>query len=157
MKMTIERFRRLTRARSGNSTIEFALTGPLFLLIMIVLVELGGMALAQGLLDDAVSQASRAGSTGYTPKDGSREGYIREIVAREAGVFLDPARIGVTTTTHDSFADIGNGSGTAGPGDASEVVVYRVTYEWLGLTRLLEKITGAISLSATMAVRNEPF
>ncbi|MEW5703206.1 MAG: TadE family protein [Pseudomonadota bacterium] len=66
----------------------------------------------------------------------------------------------------EAFVDInGNGqwdadmaaAGAGGPGD---IVVYRITYDWEMLTGLLDNFIGqggAIRLTASIAVQNEPF
>jgi hypothetical protein len=66
----------------------------------------------------------------------------------------------------ESFVDVnGNGKwdpdmGAAGEGGAGSVVVYRVSYDWPLLTGLLSPLLGSggyVHLSASTAVRNEPF
>ena len=66
----------------------------------------------------------------------------------------------------ESFTDInGNGQwdpdmGAAGLGGPGDIVVYRVTYDWAFLTTLIGGLIsddGTIRLTASIAVRNEPF
>ena len=66
----------------------------------------------------------------------------------------------------ESFNDVnGNGvwdadMGTAGVGGPGDVVVYTMTYDWTVLTPLVATVfgnNGAIQMSASVAVRNEPW
>ena len=66
----------------------------------------------------------------------------------------------------EGFVDVnGNGQwdedmGAAGAGDSGDIVVYRITYDWEMLTGLLDAFigqNGAIQLTASVAVQNEPF
>ena len=50
--------------------------------------------------------------------------------------------------------------GSDGPGDAGEVVLYTVTYDWEIFTPLMAHVigdNGKITLSSSIAVRNEPW
>jgi len=64
------------------------------------------------------------------------------------------------------FVDVnGNGQwdadmGAVGAGDSGDIVVYQITYDWEMLTGLLDAFigqNGAIQLTASVAVQNEPF
>jgi len=67
----------------------------------------------------------------------------------------------------ESFTDLnGNAQwdadrGVAGVGNAGEVVLYRIVYKWHLLTPLIADLIGdqdgAITMSASVAVRNEPW
>lgn len=64
----------------------------------------------------------------------------------------------------ESYTDInGNGQwdddmGIPGVGIGDEILLYRITYDWPMLTGYISGLVGeTITLSASMAVRNEPF
>jgi len=68
--------------------------------------------------------------------------------------------------TGEAFNDVnGNGAwdadmGTAGVGGPGDVVVYTMTYDWTVLTPLVGSLfgdNGTIRMSASVAVRNEPW
>ena len=100
---------------------------------------------------------------------------------------LDPDKIAIDTHAYDSFSSVGaseavfdtNGNGvldagesfddkngdgiqqistgTSSLGGAGEVVVYQVVYKWKGLTPLMTKTVGEITLRANLPVKNEVF
>ncbi|MEQ9042554.1 MAG: pilus assembly protein [Alphaproteobacteria bacterium] len=66
----------------------------------------------------------------------------------------------------EDYLDVnGNGQwdadmGASGAGDAGDIVVYRITYDWPMLTGLLDPFigqNGVLRLTASVAVQNEPF
>lgn len=146
--------------RRGVAAVEFAFIAPVLLAVLWIVIELGLMLTAKGLLDSAALRASRLGSTGFAPAGMSREQYIREFVAEQAYGLLRPEQLAVSAKSYDSFGDIGvPGEGASGFGGPGSVVVYTLTYPWTGATPLIGKLVGAVGmkLTANLAVRNEAF
>ncbi len=80
--------------------------------------------------------------------------------------FTDQTPFNGTYDVGEPYSDInGNGQwdedmGTAGVGGPGDIVVYTVTYDWPLMTPLLEHLlgeNGKVALSASIAVRNEPY
>jgi hypothetical protein len=176
----------LRRNRDGGVAVEFALTAPLFIAMVVGVMEIGMVLATQSLMEGAVRDAARYGVTGQD--DAQRLQIIGDIIAdRTIGlVDLDDATVDILT--YGSFDDIGapepfvddppyngvydvgeaytdiNGNGQwdadqgkKGAGNASEVVLYRILYDVPSLTGLVNHLLGTMSLSATIAVRNEPY
>ncbi|MCE2510632.1 MAG: pilus assembly protein [Alphaproteobacteria bacterium] len=84
----------------------------------------------------------------------------------EAEPYTDDSPANGNYDVGEDFVDVnGNGQwdadmGASGAGDAGDIVVYRITYDWDMLTGLLDAFigqNGAIQLTASVAVQNEPF
>lgn len=112
---------------------------------------------------------------------------VRSIVEQQTFGRIPAVDITIDTLVFDQFADIGqpepfadangNGSfdagetfsdvngngvwdsdmGTAGLGGAGDIVLYRVRYTAPSLTGFMDWATQALELTATVAVRNEPY
>jgi hypothetical protein len=171
----------------GNAAVEFALIGPLLVLLIVGSFELAVTLLVGGSLESAVLAASRYGVTGYSDGTVSREDRIRAIIDERTMGLIDLERTTIDTVIYPSFSDIGrpepftdsnrngkrdtgesftdiNGNGKwdqdmgrSGAGASGDVVLYRVSYETRTFSRLLEPILGRILHRATVAVRNEPY
>jgi Flp pilus assembly protein TadG len=179
----------LLREQGAASAVEFALVAPVVLALVAGTLEFSMLSLGNAMLHNAVAEAARVGMT-TNGSTALREDRIREEVARYTSSFLDPRRIGVETLVYDSFANVGqpepftdhngngvwdpgepfsdvNGNGqwdadrgTEGVGGPSDIVLYRITYDWQMWTPLVRNIVrpdGRIPLAATLAVRNEAF
>ena len=171
----------------GLTAVEFALIAPVFVLILMGIVEFSLVMFATSVMEGATSASGRYGKTGYTAPNSSRqEQIVATIVSRTSGL-LDPAKISVTTTVYPSFDSIsqeepyidsnhngirdtnetyndvnGNGqwnsSGVAGLGNANDVVVYTVSYPWQIFTPIISNFLGNIMiLSSRTVVKNEPY
>lgn len=118
----------------------------------------------------------------------SREERVLDIVEQKTYGFVDMDTVELDTLVYESFADIGqpepfeddnlngaydvgepftdvNGNGVwdsdmglAGLGGPSDVVVYRIRYQWGLITPMMQRaITETVSHVSSVAVRNEPF
>ncbi|MCR9174511.1 MAG: pilus assembly protein [Alphaproteobacteria bacterium] len=171
----------------GSVATEFATTGAALILMLLTLLEGAGMMMAQGVMDNAVNRAARYGMTGAGGDFAARESQIVEIIRSSTFGLLDPDKIAIDTQAYDSFSSVGdsevvfdsNGNGTldsgesfddkngdgiqqistgtSSPGGAGEVVVYQVVYKWKGLTPLMTKTVGEVTLRANLPVKNEVF
>jgi Flp pilus assembly pilin Flp len=180
--------RRLHRDDAGAAMVEFALVAPVFILLVIGTIEVAIVIFMSSSIESAVLQASRFGITGGLPVGVSREERVLEIVGDKTYGLVDMDTVDVETLVYDSFADIGepepfeddngndsydagevftdvNGNGQwdpdmgeAGLGGPSDVVVYRVTYDWGIITPVMRDILGeSVRHVSSIAVRNEPF
>jgi Flp pilus assembly protein TadG len=178
--MTSENTRRglsgLLRRRDGAAAVEFALVIiPLFWMIFGML-EFGAMSMVQTNLDSAVSEAGRKIRTGTAQAGGmTRQDLEDEICANlnKIMALACPNNLFLDVDRYDSFANVGNGTPTAGgaidlgqinyqPGGADEVILVRAYYQWEVFTPLFGSIfanmnDGKRLVVSSMLFRNEPF
>jgi hypothetical protein len=162
----------LAQCASGVTTLEFAFLVPVFLLLIMGIIEFSMIMFTMSVMESATANTSRLGKTGYVSEGMTRqEQIIANIRDKTAGI-LNPGRIQITTTVYSSmsrvnepepfidqngngaynsgepFTDInGNGTwdedmGVAGLGGANDVVVYTVSYPWHVTTPIISRITG---------------
>ena len=179
--------RRLWRDRTGVSAVEFALGLPVFLTLLIGVLEVSNLFFLSVSIENAVLRASRFGITGSTEAGMTREDQVRAIIADETFGQVNMDDVEIETLVYQQFGDIGepepftdeNGSGSyedgepfsdvngngvwdddmavAGLGDAGDIVLYRVRYAAPRLSGFMNWATRRVTISATVAVRNEPF
>ena len=168
--------------------VEFALILPAFLAIVGGVLEFSGIAFVQTLLEGGIREASRFGIIGSAPSGTTREAAILAIIDKNSYGIIDSSQVRLETLTYSSFSVVGqpetfddangNGSydpgetfddvngngqwdddqGTVGSGGASEVVLYRLTYDWDVMIPIFRPFFGdQVALEASIAVRNEPF
>lgn len=183
-------FVRLARARRGATAIEFALVAMILVTMMGAIIEFGSIMFVTTLVESALRDASRFGVTGAEVAGISRLERIRQIIGeRTLGlVNVDAAQVDVLV--YPSFATVGrgeqfvdgngnsaydvgetftdsNGNGTwdadlgiPGAGEAGQVVLYRLRYDWPLLTPIAGAFIGSggrFPIQASVVVRNEPW
>ena len=181
---------RLGADERGGAAVEFAFAAPVLILLVVGIIEIAMVLFINTMLEGAVREAARYGITGYTVAGQTREQTIRQIVQDRTLGLIDMANLKIDYIVYPSFGDIGkpeqftdsnhngkydtgesfvdtNGNGkwdsdmgAAGAGNAGDVVVYRLSYDWPLLTGLLNDLIGTngkMSLRASVAVRNEPY
>ena len=180
----------LGRSQEGTAAVEFALTFPILLYAVVGAFEIMGMLFATAFIEGGLRDASRFGVTGLEPGAVSREARIVELVNTAGIGLVKVTAGDVRTLVYSNFSDIGkpepyvdangngqydlgesfvdvNGNGNwdldmgaAGVGNAGDVVVYQLDYQWQLLTPLLAPFMGHdghVTLQASVAVRNEPY
>lgn len=176
--------------RRGVAAVDFALVAPALFILVLGFFEVALMFTGSILLEAGASNAARAGITGSVIAGLSREEKVRRAIAEATVPLLDPERLEIDTLVYPSFDSIGrpeawsdldgngvhdplepfddaNGNGTwdsdmgrSGAGGPSEVVLYRVRYDWQPIVPVMRAILpdgGALTLRTSLAVRNEPF
>lgn len=179
--------KRLWRDRDGVSAVEAAIGLPILLTLLIGVLEISYLIFLSVSLENAVLRASRFGITGGAEEGVTREDQVRSIIAEQTFGQVDMNEIEIETLVYEQFGDIGeaepytdeNGSGNyesgepfsdvngngvwdddmavAGLGDAGDIVLYRVRYAAPSLSGVMNWATRRVNISATVAVRNEPF
>lgn len=179
--------RRLARSTRGATAVEFALVLPVLLLMTVGTIEMAIVLFIGSSMEAAVFDASRYGITGGEDGI-SRDERVLSIVADRTYGLLDMTKVDLDTLVYSSFADIGkpepwtdaNGNGAwdagepwtdvngnavwdadmgaAGLGGPSDIVVYRLTYDWGVVTPMMAEIVGgSVHHVSSIAVRNEPY
>lgn len=174
----------LTRDTRGVTLVEFALVAPVFLMMIIGLLDIGQMIYGKSVLNGAVEAAARASSleTGDTAAADA-------IVNARIAPILPGVKVDSKRTSYFDFADIGraeqwndadrsgdcndgeaytdeNGNGAwdkdigvSGNGGANDVVLYTVTatYEPLFKVPFMPQAWVERSLESTAIRKNQPF
>lgn len=172
LKAKIEAFGENNR---GVAAVEFALIATPFFFLIFGLLEICVLFIMSSILEHGVNEAARSIRTGQMQENGFGQVAFKNAVCAELFDLLacdDKLRFDVKT--FDSFGDADNptvldGAGELddsdfefSPGDANDVVVVRVFYEWDLITPILSAPLANMSgsrrlLQATVAFRNEPF
>ena len=179
--------RNLASDIGGVTAIEFAMIAPVFVIMLMGIVEFSLVMFVNSTIEGATAASGRYGKTGYTAYGSSRKQQIIDTVAAKTNGLLDPSLITVTTTVYPSFDSISkdepyidtnhNGThdvgeaytdtnhngqwdstGVAGLGNANDIVVYTVSYPWTINTPLIGRFFGSpFIISSRTVVKNEPY
>jgi len=179
----------LASARQGATAVEFAFVFPMIAMLVVAVVEFGMILFVGVLMESGLRDASRYGITGYEESGVSRLDRIVQIAGEHTLGLVDMATAEFEVLVYPGFGDVGgenfvdgNGNGTydagetftdrngnsvwdsdigvPGPGDAGDVVIYRIRYDWPLLTPFAATFIGSgatIPIRASVAVRNEPW
>ena len=159
--------RRGARCRRGVILVEFALVGPLLMLLAMTILEGAWQALTAATLDIGAREASRFGATGAAapdwlppPAPATREEAVRRVVLYYGPVVLHQDRLSVSVAAYATAGALAApGDARAGAGGAGETVLYELAYQQPFLSPLPALMFGRNSLEhrSRMIVRNEPF
>jgi len=178
--------RRLLGEQRGTALMEFALTAPVFLLVLMGIFDFSMQLYAKSVLSGAVNRAAR--DSALEGNNLSQAAIDAEVSANVRTVFQD-ATMTFTRKAYDSFSDVskpepltdsngnntrdpgecftdsnGSGSwdtdrGSDGQGNGDEIVLYTANMQ---LTRLFPawKMLGqpqVANIKAITVLRNQPF
>lgn len=171
----------------GSTAVDFALVAPVVFMMILGGIEISVSMFLSNALERGVVEASRFSLTGSSPTGVTRKERVLQILQGYTYGLAEIAEEDIETLIYPSFEDIGkpepladangNGSwdegetftdingngvwdsdmGEAGLGGPNDVVVYRVNYTWGFLTDLLKPIIGDMTLTGSIAVKNEPY
>jgi Flp pilus assembly protein TadG len=155
----------LGRCCLGSVAVEFAILLPFFLLVLLTLIETGYIALTRTVIEGAVSSASREVRTGEAQQSEDPIGSFRATLCEEVSVIIDCRLLQLDVRRFDVFpnaADVPEITGTEDffqAGDASEITLVRVVYNWAYITPGLEILTnpGSKKFVASSVFKVEPF
>lgn len=132
----------------GAAIVEFAIVAPVFMAIIVAIIETAFVFLAQDGLETAAETTGRLLLTGQAQQGGLTQaqfkqkacdalpGYLKctdlMVDVRTATTF-STASTGVPTITYDSSGNVTNVF-TYDPGDRSAIVVVRLLYLWPTIT-----------------------
>jgi len=171
-KSMLKRFKRLCESQKGNATIQFALIGSTFFLVLIAVIEIAFALIVGVLLEGAAREASRYGLTGQEVQGKTRIEVIRDVVADHTNGFVNMATLTIDPKIYKSYDAIGkpepfqddntngiwdpgenytdvNGNnqwdedqGESGAGAGGDIVVYTMNYPQPVLTPLMSAVFG---------------
>jgi Flp pilus assembly protein TadG len=170
---------RVLRDDRGSILIEFALVGPIFLMLMLGIIELGIMLFAQTVLDGAARSAARMIRTGQVQANATPQTAFQTALCNGMRSLMPPPCSAVIydVEVYPSFGAISpprtNGSGqfvdasgnpiTAQfvPGSNGSIVVVKAVYQRSFVSGYARQYLGYQStngqvLSSTVVFQNEP-
>lgn len=177
----------LASSEAGAALVEAALGLPILLSAIVGVLEVANFFFISAAVENAVLHASRFGLTGQTEEGSTREDQVRDVIEEQTFGRVDMDTIEIETLVYEQFADIGepepytdqndsgdwdvgelytdvNGNGAwdddmsvAGLGGGGDIVLYRINYNAESLTGFGDWALKEITISATVAVRNEPY
>jgi len=157
------------------TAVEFALVATPFLALIVALIQTFLVFFAQASLESVVQQSSRLILTGQVQSQQMKQDDFKKAVCRQVvilfscdGLMVDvqvantwsSANTSVPTLTFDARGQVTNGW-QFNPGDAGDIVVVRVMYQWpvmlgpLGFN-LSNLSSGNRLIMASAAFQNEP-
>lgn len=179
---------RFYQNKDGVTSLEFAFVAPVVVLLMMGIIEFSLILLTTAVMESATGYTARLGKTGYTEEGLSREELIIASIQKKTAGLLDADKLSISATVYAAFDNIGapepftdangngaydlgetysdiNGNGewdmdmgTAGFGDANDVVVYTVSYPWGVVTPIINSIIGTVfDITVRTVVKNEPY
>ena len=183
-------FVRLVKNERGVTAIEFAILAPVLFAFMFAIIELSLMFFVEHTIENATFNVSRMGKTGFVEAGQTREDTIRRYLEQRTFGLLDVDQIAIESKSYTNYTNVGqaepytdangngqhdagenytdvNGNGVydldqgaAGQGEASEIVLYTITYPWQMITPILGDFigdNGAYIIQSTAVVKNEPY
>ena len=105
---TIARFLPFRKDRSGAAALEFALSAPFMIMLVVGIMEIAMMSFSSALVEGAVRNASRFGITGLeVDGDTSRETAIIQQIQNDTLGMIEVDGSNIQTLVYPSFEDIG--------------------------------------------------
>jgi Flp pilus assembly protein TadG len=165
--------------RRATAAVEFALSLPVLILLILGIIEFGLMTFTDVLLEASLREASRHGITGNGSSTPVTRYQTLEQIVRDRTMSL-AENLQFEMRIYDGFGSIDGIGGAVmrvveqpnpnpppdtilvveNPDTASSVVVYSVTADYRPFTPLLPAFLGqegVVPLTASVAVRNEPW
>lgn len=154
--------RHFARSQHGTTAIEFALAGPLLLMVAFVIIENGLMLFAQALLDNATVAAARQIQLGTITTSSA----FRTAVCSNMSTFLTCANLQFYVASSSSAfpsvvlpaADGTFASSSFATGSGGSYVLAEVAYNRMYVAPWVIRLGGpGWILLSTQAFQNEPF
>ena len=171
--------RRFGRSEGGTTAVEFAFVAAPFFAFMFAIIEAAMVFFAGQVLETATQDSARLILTGQAQTGNFTQAQFKQAVCdRVYGLFDCSGGIYVDVKSYPSFSSISisdpvDASGnfvnnfSYSPGNAGDIVVVRVFYQWpLFVTKLgfdlsdVKDSSGVKNrklLASTVAFRNEPY
>ena len=137
-----------------------AVVGSVFMVLVMLMFDLGYQLVIDMALNIAVVSGSRYGVTGQGYTAGARDNSILSAATNIASGLINPSNLVVTMASYATPASFAaGGTKTTTTGASSQFVVYTYSYKAYYLTGFPAAITGSsyVTHTATSMVQNEPF
>ncbi|RXH20411.1 TadE/TadG family type IV pilus assembly protein [Bradyrhizobium guangzhouense] len=171
-----KRFAAFRRDESGANAVEFALVAPIFIALLVGIIQIFLVFFGQQLLQQVVQQSARQVMTGQVQTAGMTSTQFSTLVCSQVRIIFDCSKLMISLQSGSSWSAMSaaaptltfNADGTVSnnwpfsPGGPSDKVVLEVIYQWpvfggpLGFT-LSNLPNGNRQITATAAFQNEPY
>lgn len=169
---------RFKRSNSGATAVEFAIIAPVFMLIIMAIVEVSLIFFATVNLDGAATEAARRIRTGQAQQSGDSLTDFSTTLCGKLDTMFDCGKLQKDVRTMSSFSAIQTAVNQGieydpitgepitfgfSPGTSGNIVVVRVMYLWSINTPLMATFfetlpgTSKILLASTAVFQNEPY
>lgn len=169
---------RFKRSTSGATAVEFALIAPVFMLIIMAIVEVSLIFFATVNLDGAATDAARRIRTGQSQQSGDSVTDFSTALCAKLDTMFDCDKLQTDVRTMASFTAIQTAVDVGieydpitgevitygfAPGASGDIVIVRVMYLWPINTPLMGAFfetlpgTSKILLASTAVFQNEPY
>jgi Flp pilus assembly protein TadG len=157
--LTARRRRGLSNTKIGQSTVEFALVFPLFILLVFGVFDFGRLFFTQLTVQHAMREAGRFAVTGDRLPDPANPGRTLSRVdsiiqiARNAAVGIDVSAIQISSIE-------GGADGPGRAGGPSDMVTVSVTVDLKLITPVIAQFfgpNGVYRFTTATTFKNEPF
>jgi Flp pilus assembly protein TadG len=170
----IKTVRRFAKGDEGIAAVEFGIVAAPFLALMFAIMETAIVFFASQTLETAVADSARLIMTGQAQSGGFTQAQFKNAVcAKILGLFDCQGGLQIDVKTYAGFSSVSNAKPIDAngnlltnfgyqPGNACDIVVVRLMYQWPVYVSLLGFSLADLSgnkrlLMATAAFRNEPF
>ena len=163
-------FKRLIQDKSASAAVEFALLFIPFIIILMAMLETGYFYFIAVLLEGATSEAGRQVRTGNIQQSAAPLAAFKEKLCDNMFNVISCNQLRVDVRNFSAFSsanppaiDVDSGLETFSPGEAGDVIVVRVIFEFQFITPLLGQLLNSNGdnetrlLVSSAAFRNEPF
>jgi len=160
---------------NGATAVEFALIAPVFLALLVGIIQTFLAFFASQLLETVVTQSSRLILTGQVQSAGMTQSQFAQQVCNQVVILFNCSGLMIDVQASNSFSTANTSTPTLSydaqgnvtnawqysPGIAGQIVVVRVMYQWpvfggpLGFT-LSNLSNGDRLIMASAAFQNEP-
>ncbi len=160
----------------GNASIEFAIVGTSFMLMLLAAFEFGYMLFVQSALDNAARDAARLVRTGQAQQSANATNTFSTLLCNDVGSLIGCGNILYQAQVFNDWTSAQTAVNTPPPrnpatgayispgfsaGTAGQILVVTVTYNypfftpWIG--GLLGGSTDSALLMSTVVFQNEPY
>jgi len=174
VRRAIKYYRRL--GERGVTTVEFAIVGPLFLMLLLAVFELGYMTFVQSVLDSSARTAARLIRTGQAQASGNAQTDFQTALCNGASSVIGCSNLIYQVQEFDSWSATQTAVNTPpkrdpktgqlipaafNAGNCGQIEAVQVTYDyqfftmWIG--QQLGDSTQSAFLMSTVVFQNEPF
>ena len=177
--------KKLSCDQRGMTAVEFAIVGPVMLLLIMGAIEMGFMMYQRSHIDGVLRAAARMAVTGDTKTNGE-DGALIDAYVKKAVPLVKGGTVDITKQSYDAFTQVrkpekkytdtsdppycfddvnGNQKWDADPsrsglGGADDIINYKVTLTYDALFPLVTNVVTKnkkVTLVSQITLRNEPF